>query len=127
MKKDQFNDFFDEEKHNSLKKKGDRRLSFQAMQGALFIFFYRDEPRFNQPYQMISLLMDIDSLLIKWRYNHAILVQRMIGSKLGTGGSSGYQYLVATARYVVLDVIHIQVINIIAQQNSRTFKKIIKY
>ncbi|CAB4016038.1 tryptophan 2,3-dioxygenase, partial [Paramuricea clavata] len=109
-KKENFNDMFDEEKHNRLKMKGDRRLSFKAFQGALFIFFYRDEPRFNQPYQILSLLMDIDSLLIKWRYNHAILVQRMIGGKFGTGGSSGYQYLLATAsdRYkVFLDLFNL--------------------
>lgn len=31
------------------------------------ITFYRDEPRFNQPHQLLSLLMDIDSLITKWR------------------------------------------------------------
>jgi len=42
-------------------------------------------------------LMDIDSLITKWRYNHVMLVQRMLGSsQLGTGGSSGYQYLRST-------------------------------
>ncbi|XP_028397544.1 tryptophan 2,3-dioxygenase-like [Dendronephthya gigantea] len=109
-KRENFNNLFDEEKQNKLKIKGDRRLSFKAFQGALFIFFFRDEPRFNQPYQIISLLVDIDSLFIKWRYNHAILVQRMIGGRLGTGGSSGYQYLLATAsdRYkVFLDLFNL--------------------
>ena len=32
--------------------------------------------------------------------SHVMLVQRMIGSKLGTGGSSGYQYLRSTVRLV---------------------------
>ena len=63
-------------------------------------------------------LMDIDSLITKWRCkylvalkfplnsdlmsntdsdNHVMLVQRMLGSsQLGTGGSSGYQYLRST-------------------------------
>lgn len=105
-----FEDFFDEEKHKELHKKGDKRLSFKAMQGAVFIFYYRDQPRFNQPFHLISLLMDIDSLLIKWRYNHAMLVQRIIGSKKGTGGSSGYHYLSSTAsdRYkVFLDLFNL--------------------
>lgn len=82
------------------------------------ITFYRDEPRFNQPHQLLSLLMDIDSLITKWRCkywkfsnwftvilmnlmtdNHVMLVQRMIGSQqIGTGGSSGYQYLRSTLR-----------------------------
>lgn len=73
------------------------RFSHKAMQGALMISLYRDEPRFNQPYQLLVTLMDIDSLLTKWRQNHAQMVLRMIGSDtLGTGGSSGYQYLRAT-------------------------------
>ncbi|KAK2551312.1 Tryptophan 2 [Acropora cervicornis] len=82
---------------------GDRRFSYKAMQGAIMIYFYRDEPRFSQPFQILQLLMDIDSLLIKWRYNHVMMVQRMIGSKLGTGGTSGYQYLRSTVsdRYKV--------------------------
>lgn len=73
------------------------RFSHKAMQGALMISLYRDEPRFNQPYQLLVTLMDIDSLLTKWRQNHTQMVLRMIGSDtLGTGGSSGYQYLRAT-------------------------------
>merc|ERR1711970_1639998 len=58
---------------------------------------YSEEPRFHQPHQMLIALMDIDSLITKWRYNHVMLVQRMLGSiQLGTGGSSGYQYLRST-------------------------------
>jgi len=54
--------------------------------------------------------MDIDSLLQKWRYNHVMLVQRMLGSKQGTGGSSGYLYLRTTVsdRYkVFLDLFNL--------------------
>jgi tryptophan 2,3-dioxygenase len=67
------------------------------MQGALMISLYRDEPRFNQPYHILNLLMDIDSLITKWRYNHVQMVLRMLGShQMGTGGSSGYHYLRST-------------------------------
>lgn len=87
------------------------RFSHKAIQGALMISLYRDEPRFNQPYQLIVTLMDIDSLLTKWRQNHTQMVLRMIGSDtLGTGGSSGYQYLRATLtpRYnVFLDLFNL--------------------
>ena len=31
-----------------------------------------------------------------WRYRHALMVHRMIGNKIGTGGSSGHSYLKAT-------------------------------
>lgn len=100
---DHFDSIFSEERHNQLVARGERRFSHKAMQGALMIYFYRDEPRFNQPFQILQLLMDIDSHLIKWRYNHLMMVQRMIGSKMGTGGTSGYQYLRSTVsdRYKV--------------------------
>ncbi|OQV13593.1 putative Tryptophan 2,3-dioxygenase [Hypsibius exemplaris] len=45
--------------------------------------------------------------MTKWRYNHVMLAQRMLGSKTGTGGSSGYMYLRSTVsdRYkVFLDI-----------------------
>lgn len=80
------------------------RFSHKAMHGALMISLYRDEPRFNQPHQLIQTLIEIDSELTKWRQKHTQMVLRMIGSDtLGTGGSSGYQYLRATLtpRYTV--------------------------
>ncbi|XP_022660175.1 tryptophan 2,3-dioxygenase-like isoform X3 [Varroa jacobsoni] len=92
-----FATIFDESLHNELIKRGERRLSHKALQGALMIYLYRDSPRFHQPFHMLTLLMDIDSLITRWRYNHVLMVQRMIGSsRTGTGGSSGYQYLRST-------------------------------
>jgi len=96
-KKEQFDTMFNEEAHEALRQRGMRRFSLKALQGALMISLYRDEPRFHQPSQILLALMDIDSLITKWRYNHVMLVQRMLGSdQLGTGGSSGYQYLRST-------------------------------
>ncbi|CAH1123609.1 unnamed protein product [Ceutorhynchus assimilis] len=92
-----YESIFSSEIHQALLNRGERRFSHKAFQGAILITFYRDEPRFNQPFQILNLLMDIDSLITKWRYNHVLMVQRMIGSsQLGTGGSSGYQYLRST-------------------------------
>ncbi|XP_044749363.1 tryptophan 2,3-dioxygenase [Coccinella septempunctata] len=92
-----YESIFDPCVHEALIKRGERRFSHKALQGAIMITFYRDEPRFSQPHQILTLLMDIDSLITKWRYNHVLMVQRMIGStQLGTGGSSGYQYLRST-------------------------------
>uniref|UniRef100_A0A8C2RRL7 Tryptophan 2,3-dioxygenase n=1 Tax=Capra hircus TaxID=9925 RepID=A0A8C2RRL7_CAPHI len=87
---------FDEKRHEHLLSKGERRLSYKALQGALMIYFYREEPRFQVPFQLLTFLMDVDSLMTKWRYNHVCMVHRMLGSKAGTGGSSGYQYLRST-------------------------------
>ncbi|XP_033223163.1 tryptophan 2,3-dioxygenase [Belonocnema kinseyi] len=106
-----FNTIFNESLHNALVSRGERRFTHAALQGAVMITLYRDEPRFSQPHQILTSLMDIDSLITKWRYNHVIMVQRMIGSQqLGTGGSSGYQYLKSTLsdRYkVFLDLFNL--------------------
>lgn len=97
QRKEVFESIFNVNVHTALVSRGERRFSYRALQGAIMIMFYRDEPRFSQPHQLLNLLMDIDSLITKWRYNHVLMVQRMIGSSaLGTGGSSGYQYLRST-------------------------------
>ncbi|KAI1296607.1 Tryptophan 2,3-dioxygenase [Halotydeus destructor] len=96
-KKELFDSILDVTKHNALVARGERRFSHKAFQGMLMISLYRDEPRFNQPYHILTLLMDIDSLITKWRYNHVQMVLRMLGSQqMGTGGSSGYHYLRST-------------------------------
>jgi tryptophan 2,3-dioxygenase len=41
-------------------------------------------------------LVDIDEGLQEWRYRHVKMVERTIGSKVGTGGSSGVDYLAST-------------------------------
>uniref|UniRef100_A0A8C2IS33 tryptophan 2,3-dioxygenase n=1 Tax=Cyprinus carpio TaxID=7962 RepID=A0A8C2IS33_CYPCA len=98
-----FTALFDPKRHEHLLSKGERRLSYKALQGALMINFYREEPRFQVPFQLLTALMEIDMLMTKWRYNHVCMVHRMIGSKAGTGGSSGYHYLRSTVsdRYKV--------------------------
>jgi tryptophan 2,3-dioxygenase len=73
------------------------RLAPRSVQAALFITLYRDMPAVQQPYRLLSLLMDIDETMTLWRYRHALMVERMIGRKIGTGGSSGYSYLQSTA------------------------------
>uniref|UniRef100_A0A914VAI8 Tryptophan 2,3-dioxygenase n=1 Tax=Plectus sambesii TaxID=2011161 RepID=A0A914VAI8_9BILA len=66
------------------------------MRVAMMIYCYREHTSFAQLFQILNYLMDIDAQLAKWRYNHVMLVQRMLGSKQGTGGSSGYYYLRST-------------------------------
>lgn len=106
-----YHSIFDPSVHEALKARGERRFTYKALQGAIMITFYRDEPRFSQPHQMLTMLMDMDSLITKWRYNHVLMVQRMIGAQqLGTGGSSGYHYLRSTLsdRYkVFLDLFNL--------------------
>jgi tryptophan 2,3-dioxygenase len=72
-------------------------MSLAAVQAALFITVYRDEPVLQLPFRLLTTLMDIEETLTLWRYRHALMVRRMIGVKVGTGGSSGYDYLKQTA------------------------------
>lgn len=93
LTRDNFESLLDEKKHNQLITEGKRKLSHKATLNALFILLYRDEPLIINPHRMLSLLMDIDENFTAWRYRHALMAQRMLGAKIGTGGSSGHQYL----------------------------------
>lgn len=84
---------FDEKEYSKLVAAGQRKLSHRAMVAALFINVYRDMPILHLPFKLLTLTMDIDELLTTWRYKHALMVHRMIGNKIGTGGSSGFDYL----------------------------------
>lgn len=89
---------FDPEKHRQAMEEGRLKFSYKATMAALLIFLYRDEPILQMPYRLLSKLMDMEEFFTSWRYRHAQMVLRMIGRKTGTGGSSGYDYLHATAR-----------------------------
>lgn len=88
-----FESLFDEQKHRALVEAGQRVLSYRATQAALFICLYRDEPILQLPFHLLTALMDIDENFTAWRYRHMLMVRRMIGEKIGTGGSSGTDYL----------------------------------
>jgi tryptophan 2,3-dioxygenase len=94
--REKFAALLDIDKYEELRADDVFRLSQKGMLGALFINLYRDEPVFNLPFQILTCLTDIDELLTIWRYKHAMMVQRMLGSKIGTGGSSGHEYLKRT-------------------------------
>src|SRR5690606_37682526 len=92
-----FEALFDEAKYRAEAARGSWRMSWRALQAALFITLYRDEPALQGPFGLLALLMDIDEAMALWRHRHALMVQRMIGLKVGTGGSSGHDYLARTA------------------------------
>jgi tryptophan 2,3-dioxygenase len=48
------------------------------------------------PAQVCERLVDLDEGLQEWRYRHVKMVERTIGDKSGTGGSSGAAYLRGT-------------------------------
>ncbi len=94
---DSFDALFDEQHYETLRSEGKRRLSMKATHAALFIFIYRDTPLLQLPFRLLNELIETDKSLAMWRYRHAMMVSGMIGSKIGTGGSSGHSYLLQTA------------------------------
>jgi tryptophan 2,3-dioxygenase len=75
---------------------GRGEVSPAAMRAALFITIYRNLPIFHQPFELLNTLSEIDELLSNWRYRHFMMVRRMIGLRVGTGGTSGAGYLEGT-------------------------------
>ncbi|WP_276324571.1 tryptophan 2,3-dioxygenase [Simiduia agarivorans] len=59
----------------------------------LLIMIYRTEPLLSE---LMEAIVDIDEGLQEWRYRHVKMVERTIGMKPGTGGSSGAEYLRST-------------------------------
>ncbi|MEO6313412.1 MAG: tryptophan 2,3-dioxygenase family protein [Chitinophagaceae bacterium] len=73
----------------------ERQLSAKACRAAIFIMLYRGYPVLQLPFQLLNNLLEIDEQLSTWRYRHMSMVHRMIGMRIGTGGSSGKDYLTA--------------------------------
>ncbi len=54
---------------------------------------YSDPASHWQLYELAEKLIDFEDYFRRWRFNHLLTVQRIIGSKRGTGGTSGVAYL----------------------------------
>jgi tryptophan 2,3-dioxygenase len=59
----------------------------------ILLSVYRRDPKNSE---VCERLVDLDEGLQEWRYRHVKMVERTIGGKTGTGGSSGVSYLQAT-------------------------------
>ncbi len=55
-----------------------------------------DDPRRALLHQVAELLLDHDELVARWRHHHTLMAAREIGSRHGTGGSRGVEYLAGT-------------------------------
>ncbi len=79
-----------------------RSFSTDASRNSLFIMLYRDHPLLQLPYDLLNTLLEIDEQLSMWRHRHIHMVQRTIGKRVGTGGSTGAAYLrgAADSHYV---------------------------
>jgi tryptophan 2,3-dioxygenase len=67
--------------------------------GLLFIESYRELPLLTWPRTFVDAIVELEGSMVLWRTAHARMVERMIGRRVGTGGSSGVDYLDMTAKY----------------------------
>ena len=54
---------------------------------------YRDPAHYWDLYELAEKLIDLEDYFRRWRFNHVTTVERVIGLKRGTGGTSGVGYL----------------------------------
>lgn len=54
---------------------------------------YKDADKYFELYELAEKLVDIEDSFQQWRFKHMYTVQRIIGNKTGTGGSSGVAFL----------------------------------
>jgi tryptophan 2,3-dioxygenase len=76
-----------------------RQRTRRVRAGLLFIESYRDLPLLAWPRLLVDSIVELEEQLVLWRTRHARMVERTIGRRIGTGGSSGVDYLDQTARY----------------------------
>ena len=91
-----FKALFDEDLYKKARESSYAGLSRKAYLNALFILLYRQEGVLILPFQLLTCLSNIDENFSRWRYRHALMAKRMLGDKMGTGGSSGHKYLSKT-------------------------------
>ena len=57
---------------------------------------FRDRERYGDLFDLCEAMLDHDEAFAHWRSRHVLMVERQIGGKTGTGGSTGAQYLRTT-------------------------------
>jgi tryptophan 2,3-dioxygenase len=73
----------------------DVALPYEKHPGVVAVFkrIYEDRARHWVEYEMAEKLVDVEERFQLWRFRHMLTVERVIGFKRGTGGSSGVGFL----------------------------------
>ena len=58
-----------------------------------WITIYQSPEKYWTLYELAEKLVDLEDYFRRWRFNHVTTVERIIGFKRGTGGTSGVKYL----------------------------------
>ena len=78
------------------------RASFQQRRktlGTALLPLYERPDDHPALFDLAEMLLAMDEQLLLWRLHHVTMVERMIGNKPGTGGSSGVPYLASTTKH----------------------------
>lgn len=80
---------------------GDEQLEGEAREQTLeaLLDIYAQPRGHHHVYTLAESLVDHDQKLLTWRYHHVRVVERLIGTKSGTGGSPGVDYLESTLEH----------------------------
>ena len=70
-----------------------RRVQASPALRPILVDVYRNRPELAE---LCERMVDLDEGLMEWRYRHVKMVQRTIGTRRGTGGSTGAEYLMTT-------------------------------
>lgn len=82
----------------------ERRLRKRVRAAILFIESYRELPLLAWPRAVVDGLVAMEQTFVVFRQRHARMAERMIGRRVGTGGSAGVRYLDEVAlRYRVFE------------------------
>jgi tryptophan 2,3-dioxygenase len=79
----------------------EREWTRRVRAALVFVESYRDLPLLAWPRALLDRLVALEQGMIVWRSRHARMVERVIGRRVGTGGSAGVDYLDGTASYRV--------------------------
>lgn len=72
---------------------GERARTRRVRAALLFIESYRELPLLAWPRLLVDSIVEVEEQFILWRHRHARMTERTIGRRVGTGGSSGVDYL----------------------------------
>ena len=70
-----------------------RRVEPSPALREVLVDVYRNQPALAE---LCERMVDLDEGIMEWRYRHVKMVQRTIGTRRGTGGSAGADYLLTT-------------------------------
>lgn len=75
-------------KRNFIEDTGNAEFPASAHRAGLIITAFRDYPLLRDPFAILTKFIEIDEYMSIWRFRHMLLVNRMIGARVGTGGRS---------------------------------------